>query len=136
MGVAWRELRDEGVAAMALGTVQLARALPLLVVLAASASAEEAVQYTGHIQSVRPVDAMLLIEEVGADDGSDLLYVRIRGADVVRTWRDPGDPRRWRERETSIYRWPVGTFVVVTGRATGRRSVQASRVEIPKIASE
>jgi hypothetical protein len=120
---------------MALGTLQVVWALLLLVVLAVSASAEEA-QYTGHIQSVRPVDAMLLIEEVGADDGSDLLYVRIRGADVVRTWRDPADPRRWRERETSIYRWPVGTFVVVTGRATGRRSVQASRVEIPKIASE
>jgi hypothetical protein len=100
------------------------------------ASAEGPARYAGHIQSVRPADGTLVIEEVGADDVSDLLHVRIRGADVVRTWRDPSDPRRWRERVTSIYRWPVGTFVVVTGRTTDSGSIEASRVEIPKIAAE
>ncbi len=93
-------------------------------------------RHTGHIQSVRPSDGMLFIEELGTDGGSEVLAVSIREAKVVRIWRDPADPWTWRERATSIYRWPVGTFVVVTGRTIREGSVEASRIEIPKIMSE
>ena len=55
---------------------------------------------------------------------------------MVRIWRDPADPWTWRERPTSIYRWPVGTYVVVIGRRIDQGSVEASRIEIPKVMSE
>jgi len=79
---------------------------------------------------------MLIIEELGRDGVSEVLEVRIQSAKVVRVWRDPVDPWTWRERATSIYRWPVGTFVVVIGRTIHEGSVEASRIEIPKITPE
>ena len=60
----------------------------------------------------------------------------MRRAKVVRIWRDPVDPWTWRERVTSVYRWPVGTFIVVIGCTIHAGSVEASRIEIPKIMSE
>jgi hypothetical protein len=108
----------------------------LLAAIGPPVRAEEPTQYAGHIVSVRPMDGTLMLDEVGEDDDAAPLEVRIRGADVVRTWRDPADPSTWRSRETSIYRWPVGTFVLVTGRETDQGTIQASKVEIPKVASE
>lgn len=93
-------------------------------------------RHAGHIHSVRPSDGMLFIEELGRDGVSEVLEVRIQSAKVVRVWRDPVDPWTWRERATSIYRWPVGTFVVVIGRTIHEGSVEASRIEIPKITPE
>lgn len=93
-------------------------------------------RHTGSIQSVRPSDGTLSIEELGTDGVFDVLEIGIRKATVVRVWRDPADPWTWRERLTSIYRWPVGTFVVVIGRRIDRGSVEASRIEIPKVMSE
>ena len=98
--------------------------------------AEEPTRYAGHIVSVRPVDGTLMLDLLGEDDDAAPLEVSIRGADVVQTWRDPADLSTWRSRETSIYRWPVGTFVLVTGRETDQGTIRASRVEIPKVASE
>ena len=100
----------------------------------APAGGGEPARHTGHIQSVRPSDGMLFIEETGMD--SQVLKVWTRDATVVRLWRDPADPWTWREGLTSIYRWPVGTFVVVIGRRTDGGAVQASRIEIPRIMSE
>lgn len=100
----------------------------------AAAAGGEPARHTGHIQSVRPSDGMLFIEETGTD--SQVLKVWTRGATVVCLWRDPADPWTWREGPTSIYRWPVGTFVVVIGRRTDGGAVQASRIEIPRIMSE
>ena len=57
-------------------------------------------------------------------------------ARVVRTWRDSADLGVKRERVTSIYRWPVGTFVIVIGSEGSMGSIEASRVEIPKVTSE
>jgi hypothetical protein len=97
---------------------------------------EKRAKHAGYIQSVRPSDGTLLIEEVGRDGAASTLHVRMRNAAVVRLWRDPADPWVWRERATSIYRWPVGTFVVVIGRATPSGSIDANRIEIPKITAE
>jgi hypothetical protein len=88
------------------------------------------------VQSIRPADGILAIEELGANNAPELLEVKIGGAQIVRVWRDPSDPSLWRERPTNIYRWPVGTFVVVIGRATHPGRVQASRIEIPKVSTE
>jgi len=102
----------------------------------AAAAGGEPARHTGHIQSVRPSDGMLFIEEPGTDGVSQVLKVWTRSAKVVRLWRDPADPWTWHEGLTSIYRWPVGTFVVVIGRRIDEGSVEASRIEIPKIMSE
>ena len=93
-------------------------------------------RHAGGIQSIRPSDGTLIIEELGQDGASKMLEVSIRSASVVHVWRDPVDPWKWRERVTSIYRWPAGTFVVVFGRTIHEGSVEASRIEIPKIPSE
>ena len=95
-----------------------------------------AARHTGNIQSVRPLDGTLIIEELGPGGVPEALDVRIRTATVVRIWRDPADPWTWRERLTSIYRWPVGTYVVVIGRTIDNGSVEATRIEIPKVMSE
>jgi hypothetical protein len=95
-----------------------------------------AARHTGNIQSVRASDGTLMIEELGTGGVSKVLDVGIRRATVVRIWRDPADPWTWRERLTSIYRWPVGTYVVVIGRRIDKGSVEASRIEIPKVMSE
>lgn len=102
----------------------------------AAAAGGEPARHTGHIQSVRPSDGMLFIEEPGGNGVSRVLKVCTRSATVVRLWRDPADPWTWRQDLTSIYRWPVGTFVVVIGRRIDEGSVEASRIEIPKIMSE
>jgi len=93
-------------------------------------------RHAGYIQSVRPADRTLVIEEVGRDGMAATLHVQMRNAEVIRLWRDQAHPWVWRERPTSIYRWPVGTFVVVIGRATDADTIEASRIEIPKITSE
>lgn len=104
--------------------------------LDALAGGDRVARHAGHIQSVRPSDGMLIIEELGKDGVSEVLGVWIRRAQVVRIWRDPADPWKWREGVTSIYWWPVGTFVVVIGRTIHEGSVEASRIEIPEIMSE
>ena len=75
-------------------------------------------------------------EEFGTGGVSEVLDVGIRTATVVRIWRDPAEPWTWREHLTSIYRWPVGTYVVVIGRRIDNGSVDASRIEIPKVMAE
>ena len=95
-----------------------------------------AARHTGNIHSIRPSDGTLIIEELGTGGVSGVLDVGFRTATVVRIWRDPADPWTWRERLTSIYRWPVGTYVVVIGRRIDNGSVDASRIEIPKVMAE
>ena len=112
---------------------------PLLVSLMWSAAlAEEhtSARHPGRILSVRPHTAMLVIEAYGSKERSGLLAVHIGDARVVRTWRDSADLGVRRERVTSIYRWPVGTFVIVIGSEVSMGSIEASRVEIPKVTSE
>ena len=108
----------------------------LLVTPSMSSPGGGVARHTGNIHSVRPSDGTLIIEELGSGGVSEVLEVGIRAAKVVRIWRDPADPWTWRERLTSIYRWPVGTFVVVIGRRIDGGSVEASRIEIPKVLSE
>lgn len=108
----------------------------LLATIDASAAGDRVARHAGHIQSVRPSDGTLVIEELGANGVAELLEVGMHGAEVVRVWRDPTKPWEWRERPTSIYRWPVGTFVVVIGSTTGSGAVEARRIEIPWVTSE
>jgi hypothetical protein len=51
-------------------------------------------------------------------------------------WRDSADPWVWRERATTIYQWPVGTFVTILGSADEADVIRASRIEIPKVTFE
>jgi hypothetical protein len=85
---------------------------------------------------VHPANRTLVIQEVGGSGDTRGLEVRMDNAHVVRVWRDPAEPWAWQQRATSIYRWPVGTLVVVIGRATPSGPVEASRIEIPKITTE
>ena len=110
--------------------------LVLLVRGKAGADERAITRRTGWIQSVRPHDVLLMLEQYGSKRKSELLRVRINRAEIVRIWRDPADPWFWRERGTSIYRWPVGTFVMVIGSDLDSGSFEASRVEIPKLTSE
>lgn len=89
-------------------------------------------RYTGRVQSFRPADGVLVVEEFGARGRSELVEVQTRGAEVVRVWRDRAQPWRWRDRPTRLYRWPAGTFLVVIGRVDRHGVIRASRIEIPK----
>jgi hypothetical protein len=79
---------------------------------------------------------VLVIEGYGSSHQSEILEVRIKGAKIVRVWRDAADPWAWRERATTIYRWPVGTFVTILGTEDESGVIEASRVEIPKTTLE
>ena len=63
----------------------------------------------------------------------NLVEISFRNADIVRVSRDPLDAGHWRERRTSIYRWPIGTFVVISGKRDSSGAIEARRVEIPKV---
>jgi hypothetical protein len=89
-------------------------------------------RYTGRVQSFRPADGVLVVEEFGARGRSELVEVQTQGAEVVRVWRDRAQPWRWRDRPTRLYRWPAGTFLVVIGRVDRHGVIRASRIEIPK----
>jgi len=103
----------------------------LAVLLTAGASG--IVRHAGLLQSINPSDMTLVIEETGPNGRIDLVEISIRNAEVVHVSRDPADPWRWRARRTNIYRWPVGTFLVVSGQAGTSGVVEALRVEIPKV---
>jgi hypothetical protein len=92
-----------------------------------------AARHAGRIQAVSPNTGVLLIEGYGSHE---VLVVRISGAEIVRIWRDAADPWTWRERATTIYRWPVGTFVMILGSEDESGVIEASRVEIPKATFE
>ena len=77
-----------------IGTVQIMCAalfLPLTS-LDVPAGDGELARHTGNIQSVRPSDGMLIIEELGTGGVPEVLEVGTRKATVVRIWRDSGDP--------------------------------------------
>ncbi|MEK8035541.1 MAG: hypothetical protein AAB226_02260, partial [candidate division NC10 bacterium] len=79
---------------------RLAIAGTLLMVVAATSGTEAGalVRHAGLLQSIHPAEGVLVIEEVGGNGTTALLQVRTLSADVVRVWRDPAEPWRWRER--------------------------------------
>ncbi|HEV8642310.1 MAG TPA: hypothetical protein VGV13_14525 [Methylomirabilota bacterium] len=87
-------------------------------------------RHAGRLHSLTPAQGLLVIEEVGANGSIELPTIRIRNADVVLVWRDSATPRKWRERPTTVYRWPSGTFLVVVGQADPSGVIHANRVEI------
>ena len=107
-----------------------------MAILATLAEPESVVRHAGRLQSLRPSDGVLVIEEIGPSGRGELVEVRIQNASVVRVSRDPADPWRWREQSTNIYRWPIGTFVVVIARARPSGAIDAARVEIPDVGSD
>jgi hypothetical protein len=131
-----RVARARAAARWALGIGACAGALVFPASVHPSSGTEAVARRAGYIQSIHPADRTLVIQEVGGSWRSGGLQVRMGNAAVVRVWRDPADPLAWRERATSIYRWPVGTLVVVIGRATSSGPVEASRIEIPKFTTE
>lgn len=112
--------------AVSLGVFTLTMACGLPVV------AGDALRHTGRLVSLSPAEGVVFIEEVRPGGDSALIEIEVREAKVVRLWRDPAKPWRWRERPTRVHRWPVGTFVVVIGRAGPDGVVDARRIEIPK----
>jgi hypothetical protein len=60
------------------------------------------------------------------------LQVDVRHAQVVNVSRDPSRPWEWRERSAEIFRFPVGTFIVVIGVDQASGVVRAYRLEVPK----
>ena len=103
--------------------------------LATLAEGDSVVRHAGRLQWVSPSDMVLVLEEAGPNGRGALLEVGFRNASIVHVSRDPADPWRWRDRPTSIFRWPIGTFLVVIGRAAASGTIDATRVEIPEIAS-
>ena len=117
--------------------IVLGATVVLLLATGGAPVAEERVaRHAGQIQSVHPSDGTLIIEELGVNGVAQLVEVNIHGAAVVRIWRDPLTPWEWRERRTSIYRWPAGTYVVVIGSKSSSGAIDARRIEIPRITSE
>ena len=119
-----------------MGRLAIAGTLLMVVTATSGTEAGGLVRHAGLLQSLDPAEGVLTIEEVGVNGTTDLLQVRIRGADVVRVWRDPAEPWQWRERPTRIHRWPAGTFVVVVGTTAPSGVIDATRVELPKLAPE
>jgi hypothetical protein len=95
-------------------------------VVAVFAAAAGTVRYAGCLQSINPGDATLVIEDMGPRGRIDLLEISYRNADIVRVSRNL-------ERRTDIYRWPIGTFLVITGKRNSLGAIEAHRVEIPKV---
>ena len=79
-----------------------------------------------------PGDGVVLVDRSSTHDSEHLIAVDFRGAQVVHVWRDAENPEMWRERSTSLSRWPAGTFVVVIGSVAPTGGIRASRIEIPK----
>jgi hypothetical protein len=79
-----------------------------------------------------PGDGVVVVDRSSTHDAEHLIAVDFRGAQVVRVWRDTENRETWRERSTSLNRWPAGTFVVVVGSAAPKGRVRAIRIEIPK----
>jgi hypothetical protein len=88
-------------------------------------------RHAGSVQSFVPSTGFMLVDEIGRSGAHTLITVEIRGAEVVRVWRDPDDPSRWKERPVRIHRLPVGTFVVVIGHRGPDDVVTAVRIEVP-----
>ena len=93
-------------------------------------------RHAGHIHSLKPVDGVLVIEEIGSNGRIEMVSVQISDAEVVRVWRDPHRPWTWRERRVRLHEFPAGTFVVVIGREDPWGRLHADRVEIPEIESD
>jgi hypothetical protein len=101
-------------------------------VLTAGADAEPR-RYSGSVQSFEPSAGLIVVREIGHAGTKTLVTVNVRDARVIRVWRDPEDPERWRERPVRIHRLPVGTFVVVVGDRGPEGVVNATRVEVPEV---
>src|SRR3990172_9368650 len=67
-------------------------------------------RYTGRLQSFRPADGVLVVEEVGARGRSELVEVQTRGAEVARVWRGRGKPWQGRGRPPRVYPCPPPAF--------------------------
>jgi hypothetical protein len=105
-----------------------------LLLLAVSGTVTHADQhrFTGRIHSMVPGDGVVPVDRSSTHDAEHLIAVDFRGAQVVRVWRDSENLAMWRERSTSLSRWPAGTFLVVVGSVAPTGRVRASRIEIPK----
>jgi len=68
--------------------------------------------------------------------GEQLVEAQIGDAKLVRVWRDPARPWRWRERPIGLYELLSAPFVVVIGRQDRYGRIIATRVEVPVIPSE
>jgi hypothetical protein len=108
--------------------------ISFLILLVISTSVTQAHQnrFTGRIHSMVPGDGVVVVDRSSTHDVERLIAVDFRGAQVVRVWRDARHPATWRERSTSLNRWPAGTFVVVVGSMAPTGRIRANRIEIPK----
>lgn len=110
-----------------------AAALVMVTSIAAGVDASGPERHAGKLHSLSPADGVLVIEECGAKGQTELVEIQIRGATVVRIWRDPSRPWEWLERPTTLPHWAAGTFVVVIGRPDPLGVVHAHRIEIPAL---
>lgn len=116
-----------------IGWLGVGGGLFVLTVVTVFTAAAGTVRHAGLLQSINPWTTTLVIEEMGRHGRIDLVEISFQNAEVVRVSRNPVDPWHWRERHTDIYRWPIGTFVVITGKRNSSGAIEACRVEIPKV---
>jgi len=67
-----------------MGRLAIAGTLLMVVTATSGTEAGGLVRHAGLLQFIDPAEGVLTIEEVGVNGTTDLLQVRIRGADVVR----------------------------------------------------
>lgn len=97
-----------------------------------AAWADDEVRHSGNVHSFTPREGVLVIDAMGVDGAEETVWADVRYAEVVRLSRDPGRPWEWRERRTSVYRLPAGTYVTVIGLEGRWGVLRASRVEVPE----
>lgn len=90
-------------------------------------------RHAGSMQGFEPSAGLIFVREIAGGGTQTLVEVDIRNAHVVRVWRDPSDPERWKERPVRIHRLVIGTFVVVVGDRGPKGVVKATRVEVPEV---
>lgn len=100
------------------------------------AAAEQETRHAGRIHSMDPAQAAVVLLELGAHGLEQLVEAQIGDAKLVRVWRDPARPWRWRERPIGLYELLSAPFVVLIGRQDRYGRIIAARVEVPVIPSE
>lgn len=89
-------------------------------------------RHAGRIQEIDPAGRRMVLEEIGLAGRVEQVEIDLSGARVLRVFRDPQDPWRWREEPTRLERFPTGTYVVVIGSTVDGR-LAATRVEVPRV---
>lgn len=95
--------------------------------------AGDEIRHSGNVHSFTPSEGVLVINAMGLNGEEETVWVDVRGAEVVRLSRHPRRPWQWRERRTSVYRLPAGTYITVIGLEDRAGTLRASRVEVPDL---